>query len=98
MSVNYLTLNPYTMKSNFHPKFYFSAYPLKALNLPEEEEKSYLHIYHDSDGHINRAGSSKVLPMINPYKAATANIQAVAKTDPTDHVEERDTEWFASYE
>jgi len=91
------------MKSNNEPKFYFSAYPLKALNQPQEEKKSYLHIYHDKNGHINRAGRSKILPMINPYKQSenkligTGKNQAVKKNQP-DHVEERDSEWFASYE
>lgn len=93
------------MKSNNEPKFYFSAYPLKVLNLPEEDKKSYLHIYHDKNGHINRSGRSKVLPMINPYKQSLAvtnnhenpKLQPVKKNQP-DHVEERDSEWFASYE
>jgi len=93
------------MKSKNEPKFYFSAYPLKALNLPEEDKKSYLHIYHDENGHINRAGRSKVMPMINPYKessaindGAKARIQAAKKNNKHDNIQERDAEWFASYE
>lgn len=103
--MKHLSVNPITMKSKNEPKFYFSAYPLKALNLPEENKKSCLHIYHDKNGHINRAGRSKVLPMINPYKesivihdGAKARMQAAKKNNKHDNIQERDSEWFASYE
>lgn len=85
------------MKSNIQPNFYFSAYPLKALNLPEEEQNNYLHIYSKSDGHIKNPGRSKVLPMIHPYKKSEID-QAAGKKNQTDTIVERDTEWFANYE
>jgi hypothetical protein len=82
------------MKGKVHqPNFSFSAYPLKALNLPEAEHKSYLHIYRNSDGSMSRAGNTKILPMTTEIKK-----KPVAKKKQPDHIEHRDSEWFASYE
>ncbi len=78
--------------------FYFSAYPLKALNLTEAERKSYLHIYTKSDKNIKRSLRSKVLPMINPYKASDTEKTTEIKNIQTDQIEERENDWFASYE
>ena len=90
------SINPIVMKTRIHPDFYFSAYPLKALNLPETEDKSSLHIYKNSDGYIRLTGSSKVFPMINPYKEK--NTKPAYNNDQPDSIEEKGTEWFASYE
>ena len=80
------------------PDFYFSAYPLKALNLPEEEKKSYLNIYTNSDKKIKRPQHSKVLPMINPYPEHRMEAPVKMKNKPSDQIEERESDWFASYE
>jgi len=54
------------MKSANEKVHYFAAYPLKALNLPEEEFESYLRIDRTVPGQpVNRI---RILPMANPYK------------------------------
>lgn len=85
---------------NIIPKstFYFSAYPLKALNLSDAEKKSYLHIYTNSDKSIKRTINSKVLPMVNPYIDQKTETTKEKKINPPDHIEERENDWFASYE
>lgn len=91
--------NPRAMKSNQRrASFYFSAYPLKALNLPEEEQKAYFHIYKKQDKIIKRSVSSKVLPMINAYKMPATESSSAIKNSQPDHIEERESDWFASYE
>ncbi|MES1224932.1 MAG: hypothetical protein ABUT20_56110 [Bacteroidota bacterium] len=54
------------MKSVAEKRPYFSAYPLKALNLPEEEYQSELKLWE----HSNTGATSdlRVLPMVNPYR------------------------------
>jgi hypothetical protein len=88
-----LNLNPATMKSNLpEPNFHFSAYPLKALNLPEDVSQTYLHIYSRINKSNRRNTQSKVMPMTDAYKKpGKNNLQ-------TDHIEERESDWFASYE
>jgi len=87
------------MKSNQRQaKFYFSAYPLKALNLPAEEQKAYLHVYKKQDKIIKRSVSSKVLPMIDAYKEPSSENSIEVKNIQPDHIEERENDWFASYE
>ena len=87
------------MKNNQRKiRFYFSAYPLKALNLPEEEHKAYFHIYKKQDKIIKRSVSSKILPMIPAYKETALENSTVVKTEQPDHIEERESDWFASYE
>lgn len=86
------------MKNNHQPTFYFSAYPLKALNLPEEEKKSYLHIYSKGNNSIKKSVHSKVLPMTNAqHEQAINEANAKTKIQP-DNIEESGSEWFASYE
>ncbi len=95
------SLNPVTMKNVHQPNFYFSAYPLKALNLPEPEKKTYLRISRDTDGYINFSRNSKVFPMINPYMEKNTKPlinNSAAKINQPDNIEERESEWFASYE
>ena len=91
---------PFTMKTPGQPNFYFSAYPLKALNQQEPEKKSYLHIITKPNGKKKYAESLKVLPMVNPYNQndETRLLQNVIKQTHPDRVEERDSDWFASYE
>ena len=86
------------MKSPGQPNFYFSAYPLKALNQKEPEKKSYLHI--KTGTKKKYAESLKVLPMVNPYtqKDEAKLLQNVLNQTRPDNVEERDSDWFASYE
>ena len=78
--------------------FYFSAYPLKALNLSEAEKKSYLHIYTKSDKSLKQSVNSKVLPLINPYPEHKIENAVEVKIKPVDKIEDRESEWFASYE
>ena len=94
------TLNPTNMKKATQPHFYFSAYPLKVINQPEQEKKNYLHIHTKRNGKIKYSESLKVLPMVNPYseKDVARLIQKADKQIPCDNIEERDSDWFASYE
>ena len=94
-----LSKNPPTMKSSSQPNFYFSAYPLKVLNQQEPEKKSYLHIYSKPKDKKKYAEGLKVLPMVNPYtKKDEARLQNVTRQNQPDNIEERDSDWFASYE
>ena len=87
------------MKSSSQPNFYFSAYPLKVLNQTEPEKKSYLHIYSKPKGKKKYAEGLKVLPMVNPYtKRDEARLQKIIRQTQPDNVEQRDSDWFASYE
>lgn len=85
---------------NILPKstFYFSAYPLKSLNLSEAEEKSYLHIYSKPDKKIKLSVNSKVFPMVNPYLEDKIEEPVVINNKPTDQIEERESDWFGNYE
>ena len=89
-----------TMKTPGQPNFYFSAYPLKVLNQQKPEKKTYLHIITKPSGKKKYAEGLKVLPMVNPYSAKDeARLsQNLNKHNQKDHVEERDSDWFASYE
>jgi hypothetical protein len=95
-----LSTKPLTMKTPGQPNFYFSAYPLKVLNLQEPEKKSYLHIITKPNGKKKYSESLKVLPMVNPYSAKDEAILSKNLNNYTskDNVEERDSDWFASYE
>ena len=93
--------NPLTMKTPGQPNFYFSAYPLKVIkDQPESEKKSYLHLYSRSRDKKRYAEGLKILPMVNPYskKDEARLMGSLEKRDQSDHVEERDSDWFASYE
>lgn len=55
------------MKSDIEKKIpYFSAYPLKALNLPEEEYQSAINLRESSTP--KTVLRIRVLPMTNPYR------------------------------
>ena len=54
------------MKSANDKVPYFAAYPLKALNLPEEEYESHLRIERTAPGQPQ--SRIRILPMANPYK------------------------------
>jgi len=88
------------MKTPGQPNFYFSAYPLKVIKEADTEKKSYLHIYTRSSNKKKYAEGLKILPMINPYskKDEARLLQNVNKQIQPDNVEERDSDWFASYE
>ena len=88
------------MKSQGQPHFYFSAYPLKVIKEQESEKKSYLHIYTDPKSKKKYAEGLKILPMVNPYskKDEARLLQSLNKQTQPDNVEERDSDWFASYE
>jgi len=94
-----LSTKPSIMKSSSHPNFYFSAYPLKVLKQQEPEKKSYLHIYSKPDGKKKYAEGLKILPMVNPYtEKDELRLQNLNKKTHPDNVEDRDSDWFASYE
>jgi len=88
------------MKSQGQPNFYFSAYPLKVIKEQEAEKKSYLHIYTNPKSKKKYAEGLKILPMVNPYskKDEVRLLQSLNKQSQPDNVEERDSDWFASYE
>lgn len=87
------------MKSSSQPNFYFSAYPLKVLNQQEPAKKSYLHIYSKPKDKKKYAEGLKVLPMVNPYtKKDEARLENITRQNQPDNVEQRDSDWFASYE
>ena len=92
--------NPSTMKTPGQPNFYFSAYPLKVIKEADAEKKSYLHIYTRPRGKKKYAEGLKILPMVNPYskKDEVRLLQSLNKKNQPDNVEERDSDWFASYE
>ena len=95
-----LTQKTPPMKTPGQPNFYFSAYPLKVLNQQEPEKKSYLHIVTKPSGKKKYSEGLKVLPMVNPYSAKDeARLsQNLNNYNHKDNVEERDSDWFASYE
>ncbi|HEY5967762.1 MAG TPA: hypothetical protein VIU35_07270 [Chitinophagaceae bacterium] len=88
------------MKSQGQPNFYFSAYPLKVIKEQEAEKKSYLHIYTNPKSKKKYAEGLKILPMVNPYskKEEVRLLQSLNKQSQPDNVEERDSDWFSSYE
>jgi|SRR6187551_1461447 hypothetical protein len=92
--------NPPTMKTPSQPNFYFSAYPLKVIKDSDTEKKSYLHIYTRSRDKKKYAEGLKILPMVNPYskKDEARLMQNFNTQNQPDKVEERDSDWFASYE
>ena len=95
-----LLKNPPTMKSSGQPNFYFSAYPLKVIKEQETEKKPYLHIYTKPSNKKKYADGLKILPMVNPYsqKDETRLLQSINKHTQPDNIQERDSDWFASYE
>ena len=88
------------MKMPGQPNFYFSAYPLKVIKGSDTEKRSYLQIYSRSRDKKKYAEGLKILPMVNPYskKDEARMMQALNKQTQPDNVEERDSDWFASYE
>ena len=92
--------NPPTMKTPGQPNFYFSAYPLKVIKGAETEKKTYLHIYTKARDKKKYAEGLKILPMVNPYsqKDEAKLLQNLNKKTQQDNVEQRDSDWFASYE
>ena len=54
------------MKSAARKPAYISAYPLKALNLPQEEYQSEIRLWSQATGQA--ADDIRILPMVNPYR------------------------------
>lgn len=54
------------MKSTVEKRSYISAYPLKALNLPDEEYKTELKLWEYSN--TDSVGDIRIQPMVNPYR------------------------------
>lgn len=54
------------MKSAAEKRPYISAYPLKALNLPEEEYQSEINLWENSN--TSTINDIRVSPMVNPYR------------------------------
>ena len=92
--------NPPTMKTPSQPNFYFSAYPLKVIKGSDTEKNSYLHVYTGSRDKKKHAEGLKILPMVNPCskKDEARLMQTLNKQNQADNIEERDSDWFASYE
>ena len=88
------------MKVTNNPNFYFSAYPLKNIPGNEKENKTYLHLKTQPAEKKKYAENAKVLPMKNPYSKAdeTRLTNKPVRKIINDKIEERDSEWFASYE
>lgn len=85
------------MKSSAQSSLYFSAYPLKALKLPEAEQSSYLHINSKATDKKRFNSRLLVMPMADPYREEENNESAVRKNNP-DHIQSFDTEWYNNYE
>jgi hypothetical protein len=88
------------MKSNDHPSFYFSAYPLKALtNEASAKSSSNQSPYLKAilSGKTRTLSRVRVFPMINPYRKSS--IPAIPETSklPKD-IELTEKEWFNNYE
>ncbi|MEJ0103461.1 MAG: hypothetical protein WDO19_13295 [Bacteroidota bacterium] len=54
------------MKSAAENHSWISAYPLRALNLPEEEYQSELKLWTNGTG--KTVAHIRVMPMVNPYR------------------------------
>jgi hypothetical protein len=54
------------MKSSSHKSTFISAYPLKALNLPEEEYQSEVRLWSQTGNQPSK--DVRVFPMVNPYR------------------------------
>ena len=79
------------MKESIKTKPYFSAYPLKALNLTSPTSKQ------DNSNPLTTkmARRLRVLPMINPYSEKTTSINKI-KIPKT--IQPSDNNWFNHYE
>jgi hypothetical protein len=54
------------MKSATEIRPYISAYPLKALNLPEEDYQSEVNLWENSN--TKAVNDIRISPMVNPYR------------------------------
>jgi hypothetical protein len=79
-----------TMKGSIKTKPYFSAYPLKALNLSSAASN------HSSSSQTTKmAKRLRVLPMINPYSEKKTSIN---KIKIPKIIQPADNKWFNNYE
>jgi hypothetical protein len=94
------TCNPVSMKKINLPDFHFTAYPLKALKPSAADKKTILHVYTGEKGIKKYVVNTKVHPMVNPYpeKMTTPAPEKKSTAPFRDHIEDSDTDWFASYE
>jgi hypothetical protein len=88
------------MKSNDHPSFYFSAYPLKALTneasaKPSSNQSPYLKAI--LSGKTRTLSRVRVFPMINPYRKSSIPVILETSKLPKD-IELTEKEWFNNYE
>jgi hypothetical protein len=91
--------NPTTMKNNQQQtNFFFSAYPLQTFNLPAEEKRAYLHIYKTEDKGLKRLPDAKILPVMIACNDPQLKKSTEEKNIEPEHIEERESDWFASYE
>jgi hypothetical protein len=80
-----------TMKGSIKTKPYFSAYPLKALNLSSATPNHT----NSSSQTTKMAKRLRVLPMINPYSEKKTSIN---KIKIPKIIQPADNKWFNNYE
>ena len=88
------------MKSKPRSPFYFSAYPLKALNAGATVKQSSDHSpYLKSvlSGKTRTSSRVRVFPMVNPYGKTTITLTPETSELPKD-IELAQKEWFNNYE
>ena len=87
------------MKSIVKSSFYFSAYPLKAIQSTSAEAKQpgspYLRAVLTGKPKVAKRG--KVLPMINPYNKQVSPVPFEDGKLPKD-IDQVQKEWFNHYE
>ena len=88
------------MKSNDHPSFYFSAYPLKAVTneasaKPSSNQSPYLKAI--LSGKTRTLSRVRVFPMINPYRKSSIPVIPETSKLPKD-IEQTEKDWFNNYE
>ncbi len=85
-----------SMKSS-QPSFYFSAYPLKAINDPSASSASQQTPYLRAvlSGKTKASSKIRVFPMVNPYTKTKVQHKPVK---PARQVDASGDEWFNHYE
>jgi hypothetical protein len=87
------------MKNNQQQtNFFFSDYPSQVLNFATEEKRPYLRVYKNEDIGAQRSITSKNLPAISAYNDPQLIPSTEEKNIELVHIEERESDWFASYE
>ncbi len=86
------------MKNNLKPSFYYSAYPLKALEQAADSDKN------QQSSHLKALLSEKsktkksirIFAMANPYKSKLSNLYR--RLRKAKDIEPDGKEWFNNYE